>query len=63
LVAAALAWRTTEPTNHAPAAALLRDQMVPLYLEYIADHVRRLDGLGETELADAFRKWQERLVD
>jgi predicted nucleotidyltransferase len=62
LVATALAWRTTEPTDQAAAAALLRDQMVPLYLQYIADHITRIDSLGEVELAEAFREWNERLV-
>jgi predicted nucleotidyltransferase len=62
LVATALAWRTTEPTDQAAAAALLRDQMVPLYLQYIADHITRIDSLGEVELAEAFREWHERLV-
>jgi hypothetical protein len=36
--------------------------MVPLYLQYIADHITRLDSLGEAELAEAFREWHERLV-
>jgi hypothetical protein len=58
LVAAALAWRTAEPTDQTAAAALLREQMVPLYLHYIADHIVRLDSLGEIELADAFREWR-----
>jgi hypothetical protein len=62
LVAAALAWRTAEPTDEAAAAALLRDQMVPLYLQYITDHITRLDSLGEVELAEAFREWHEQLV-
>jgi hypothetical protein len=62
LVAAALAWRTSEPTDQVAAAALLREHMVPLYLHYIADHITRLDSLGESELAEAFRDWGERLV-
>jgi hypothetical protein len=62
LVAAALAWRTAEPTDEVAAAALLREHMVPLYLHYIADQIARLDSLGESELADAFRDWGERLV-
>ena len=61
LVAAALAWRTSPPTDEVAAAALLREQMVALYLYYIADHITRLDGLGEAELADAFRDWQHSL--
>jgi predicted nucleotidyltransferase len=62
LVAAALAWRTTEPIDQAEADTLLRDQMVPLYLHYIADQITRLDSLGKTDLAQAFRDWRERLV-
>jgi hypothetical protein len=62
LVAAALAWRTSPPVDDLAAAALLREQMVPLYLHYIADHVARLDSLGEAELAEAFRDWRRRLV-
>ena len=44
------------------AADLLREQMVPLYLHYIADHAARLDALGEVALAEAFRDWRRRLV-
>jgi predicted nucleotidyltransferase len=61
LVAAALAWRTSQPTDEVAVVALLRDQMVSLYLDYIADHITRLDSLGETELAGAFRDWHKRL--
>jgi hypothetical protein len=35
---------------------------VPLYLHYIADHIKRLDSLGEVDLAEAFREWRRRLV-
>jgi hypothetical protein len=62
LVAAALAWRTSQPSDEAATAALLREQIVPLYLHYIADHITRLDSLGEVELAEAFREWRHRLV-
>jgi len=62
LVAAALAWRTDQPTDEAATAAILREQLVPLYLHYIADHITRLDSLGEIELAKAFREWHHRLV-
>ena len=62
LVAAALAWRTAAPTDGAAAAALLREQLLPLYLHYIADHIARLDSLGENELADGFKEWRDRLV-
>jgi predicted nucleotidyltransferase len=62
LVAAAFAWRTAAPADETAAAALLREQMVPLYLHYIADHIARLDSLGEIELASAFREWRDRLI-
>jgi hypothetical protein len=62
LVAAALAWRTSQPSDEAATAALVREQIVPLYLYYIADHIARLDSLGEVELAEAFREWRHRLV-
>jgi hypothetical protein len=62
LVSAALAWRRSEPTDEAAVAQLLRNDMMPLYLQYIDDHITRLDSLGETELADGFGDWRERLV-
>jgi predicted nucleotidyltransferase len=62
LVAAAFGWRTTAPTDEEAAAALLRKQMVPLYIHYIDDHITRLDALGEADLARAFEDWRERLV-
>ena len=62
LVAAALGWRTVAPADEATAAVLLREQIVPLYLRYIEDHITRLDGLGEVKLAGAFQVWRDRLV-
>jgi hypothetical protein len=62
LVAAALEWRTTAPRAEAAAAELLRKHMVPLYLHFIDDHIRRLDSLGETELVAALGAWRQRLV-
>jgi hypothetical protein len=62
LVAAAAAWREAPPDDHAAALALLRAELVPLYLEYIDDHIERLRSLSETELARAFECWRERLV-
>jgi hypothetical protein len=61
LVAAALEWRTAAPSSEV-AAELLRKHMVPLYLHFIDDHIRRLSSLGQTRLVDAFGAWRERLV-
>jgi hypothetical protein len=61
LVAAARGWRKVPPSGDG-AVELLRDQMVPLYLQYIDDHIARLGSLGEAELAGAFREWRERLL-
>ena len=62
LVAAALAWRTSPPNDDNAAAELLHEQMMPLYLHYIDDHIPRLDSLGQAQLARAFEEWRDRLV-
>ncbi|HEY5276240.1 MAG TPA: hypothetical protein VIK38_06845 [Coriobacteriia bacterium] len=62
LVAAALAWRTVPPTDEGAAAELLQEQMVPLYVHYIDDHIARLDSLDHPELARSFEAWRDRLV-
>jgi hypothetical protein len=62
LVAAALGWRTTAPTDEEAARELLRKHMVPLYVHFIDDFIRRLGSLDETELAGAFGAWRDRLV-
>lgn len=62
LVKSALAWRTAPPTDQAATAELLINEMLPLYLYYIDEHVKRLDGLGEHGLATEFRQWRDRLV-
>ncbi|HWG07838.1 MAG TPA: hypothetical protein VN672_02410 [Solirubrobacteraceae bacterium] len=61
LVAAALSWRTAPPTDEQEAARLLGEQILPLYLYYIDDHITRLSSLGQDELAGAFTHWRERL--
>ncbi len=60
LVQAALDWRTSPPSD-AVASKLLREQLVPLYLYFIDDHVSRLAALGEVELSGAFEEWRLRL--
>ncbi len=61
LVAAALAWRTAPP-DQALASHLLGEQLLPLYLYYIDDHIRRLGSIGENSRAAAFREWRDRLT-
>jgi hypothetical protein len=63
LVGAARAWRTGPAFDVDAVAALLAEQIAPLYLYYIDDHVERLGALGRDDLADAFREWRRRLTD
>jgi hypothetical protein len=62
LVAAALEWRTTGPSDEQAAAELLCTHLVPLYVYFIDDHIGRLGSLGEAALAAAFGEWRDRLV-
>ena len=62
LVSAALAWRREPPANNAAAAALLSQELLPLYVHYIDDHVERLEAAGSHGLATRFRRWRERLL-
>jgi hypothetical protein len=62
LVEAALRWRANEPEDNAAAAALLRGQILPLYREYIDDHIDRLVAANEDELANGFEQWRELLT-
>ena len=62
LVAAARGWRTRAKFDEAAAIELLGQQMVPLYLHYIDDHIARLDALDQDDLADSFRDWRKRLL-
>jgi len=50
-----------EPSDHDEVADLLRQDMVPLYLYYIDDHIARLNALGKVDLARAFMDWRARL--
>ena len=61
LVSAALAWRREPPANDA-AEALLSQELVPLYVHYIDDHVERLEAAGSRRLAGRFRRWRTRLL-
>lgn len=62
LVRDALAWRAAAPENRSAATALLRDQLVPLYLRYIDDHIDRLATADEPELVRGFEQWRDRLT-
>lgn len=62
LVAAARRWRMGEPVDDRAAAELLGSQLVPLYIEYIDDHIARLRALHRDDLSTAFQTWRERLV-
>jgi hypothetical protein len=62
LVEAALVWRTDPPANRTTLVGLLREQLVPLYVEYIDDHIRRLSEIGRADLAAAFEEWREQLL-
>jgi len=44
------------------AIALLGEQIVPLYLHYIDDHITRLAALERRDLAGAFERWRARLM-
>jgi hypothetical protein len=60
LVAAALAWRSSPPSDQA-AIHLLREHMVSLYVLYTDDHMDRLQAVGEEALANRFELWRQRL--
>ncbi|HET7048277.1 MAG TPA: hypothetical protein VFI54_08430 [Solirubrobacteraceae bacterium] len=62
LVEAALAWRTDPPSDGAAVAELLREQVVPLYLEYVDDHIRHLGDMGRDDLEAAFEEWRRQLL-
>jgi len=62
LVAAALAWRLEPPADEAAAAALLRAELIPLYVHYLDDHITRLSAAGRPGLAGRFRRWRARLL-
>jgi len=61
LVGAAFDWRTKPPSAE-HALAMLTADFVPLYVYYLTDHIRRLESIGESELAGAFIDWRARLL-
>jgi hypothetical protein len=63
LVSAALAWRQAPPADCGAAAALVGRELVPLYAQYLDDHIARLLAAGRPELAARFRQWRTRLIE
>jgi hypothetical protein len=61
LVAAALAWRLEPPADD-EATALLGRELIPLYVQYLDDHITRLHAVNHQRLADSFRRWRSRLL-
>ena len=62
LVAASLAWRVEPPADEAAATALLGAELIPLYTDYLDDHIARLSAAGRPQLAESFRRWRARLL-
>ena len=62
VVGAALGWRQAPPEDDTTAVQLLREQLVPLYLRYIDDHIARLAAVGRPDLADDFAEWRAGLT-
>lgn len=62
LVTAALGWRRRPPADPGAAAALAARELIPLYLQFIDDHVPRLAAAGRDDLARSFRRWRARLL-
>jgi hypothetical protein len=62
LVAAAMTWRLSPPADRQAAEALLRRELIPLYVQYLDDHIARLHAAGQHSLAGGFRRWRGRLL-
>jgi hypothetical protein len=61
LVTAALAWRLEPPATD-EATALLSRELIPLYIQYIDDHIARLHAVNRHRLAGRFQRWRARLL-
>ena len=61
LVTAALAWRREPPADD-QAAMLVGRELIPLYVQYIDDHIPRLLAVNRHRLAESFRRWRARLL-
>jgi len=62
LVAAALSWRIAAPDDSRAAVALLARDLIPLYRQYIDDHIGRLRSVRRSDLAERFEQWRARIV-
>jgi len=62
LASLALQWRAVAP-EHTDESAVqaIADGVLPLYLEFLLDHERRLREYDRPDLADAFHHWRQRL--
>jgi hypothetical protein len=60
-VAEAVRWRSEPSIAEVDLIALLSKHLLPLYLEFVDDHLRRMEGYGEMRLAARLRKWREEL--
>ena len=62
LVDAALEWRARDIEDASTAGPLLREQLLPLYQQYIDDHIERLTVAGAPHLVRGFKEWRELLT-
>ena len=61
LVTAALTWRSAAPADD-EAIALVSREVIPLYVQYLDDHIARLHAAGQYRLAGRFQRWRSRLL-
>ncbi len=61
IVAEAVRWRAEPPADLAETARLLSNHLVPLYVEFLDDHVERMEAYGKSELAAELRAWRRDL--
>ena len=60
----AIEWRNVPPhPGDKDAIEAITSGLMPLYREFLLDHEHRLREYGRADLAEAFRKWQQRLQE
>jgi predicted nucleotidyltransferase len=57
VVAEAIRWRSEPPVAGPELFGRLSNHLLPLYIEFLDDHLRRMEAYGETELAAELRAW------